>query len=62
MTITARQVAADVLNSSRSHDAFAAELVDNEIASANLSPQDRRFVTQLVFGVIRSRGAHSTRS
>ena len=35
MTITARQVAADVLHRSRSRDAFAAELVDNALASAN---------------------------
>src|SRR4051812_38582413 len=56
MTITARQVAADVLHRSRSHDAFAAELVDGALSAANLSPQDRRFVTQLVFGVIRRSG------
>ncbi|MBY0457768.1 MAG: hypothetical protein K2V38_10555 [Gemmataceae bacterium] len=56
MTITARQVAADVLNRSRSRDGFAAELVDDALATANLSPQDRRFVTQLVFGVIRRAG------
>jgi 16S rRNA (cytosine967-C5)-methyltransferase len=53
---TARQVAADVLHRSRSRDAFAAELIDDALATANLSPQDRRFVTQLVFGVIRRRG------
>ena len=45
-----------MLHRSRSHDAFAAELIDDALASANLSPQDRRFVTQLVFGVIRRRG------
>ena len=56
MTITARQVAADVLDRSRSRDAFAAELVDDALAKANLSPQDRRFVTQLVFGAIRRGG------
>ena len=53
---TARQIAADVLHRSRSRDAFAAELIDDALAGANLSPQDRRFVTQLVFGVIRRRG------
>jgi 16S rRNA (cytosine967-C5)-methyltransferase len=53
---TARQIAADVLHRSRSRDAFAAELIDTAIANANLSPQDRRFLTQLVFGVIRRRG------
>src|SRR5215204_114736 len=56
MTITARQVAVDVLNRSRARDGFAAELVDDALATANLSPQDRRFVTQLVFGVIRRSG------
>lgn len=53
---TARQVAADVLNRSRSRDGFAAELVEDALAKANLSAQDRRFVTQLVFGVIRRGG------
>jgi len=53
---TARQVAVDVLNRSRSRDGFAAELVDDALTSAQLSPQDRRFVTQLVFGVIRRSG------
>lgn len=53
---TARQAAADVLHRSRSRDAFAAELIDDAQANANLSPQDRRFLTQLVFGVIRRRG------
>jgi 16S rRNA (cytosine967-C5)-methyltransferase len=53
---TARQVAADVLHRSRSRDAFAAELIDDALTSANLSAQDRRFVTQLVFGVIRRKG------
>ena len=53
---TARQVAVDVLNRSRSRDGFAAELVDDALTAANLSPQDRRFVTQLVFGVIRRSG------
>ncbi len=56
MTITARQVAADVLHRSRARDGFASELVDDALATANLTPQDRRFVTQLVFGVIRRSG------
>ena len=53
---TARQVAADVLHRSRSRDAFAAELIDDALATANLTALDRRFLTQLVFGVIRRRG------
>lgn len=51
--ITARQVAADVLARSRSRAGFAAELIDD--AAATLSGQDRRFVTQLVYGVMRRR-------
>jgi len=53
---TARAVAVDVLHQSRSRQGFAAELTENLVSSANLSPVDRRFVTQLVFGVIRRRG------
>jgi len=53
---TARQVAADILARSHSRAGFAAELIDDELSRASLSPQDRRFVTQLVFGVIRRRG------
>lgn len=56
MTITARQIAADVLNRSRSHEAFAAELIDSAVSAAPVTPQDRRFLTQLVNGVIRRRG------
>ncbi len=56
MTITARQVAADVLNRSRLRDGFAAELIDDVLSKASLTAQDRRFVTQLVFGVIRRSG------
>ncbi len=56
MTITARQIAADVLHRSRAHDGFAAELIDSALGAANLAPQDRRFVTQLVFGVTRRAG------
>jgi 16S rRNA (cytosine967-C5)-methyltransferase len=56
MTITARQIAADVLNRSRSRDAFAAELVEDAVTGAGITPLDRRFVTQLVFGVLRRKG------
>ena len=54
--ITARQVAADILFRSRDHRAFAAELLDEEVTRAGLSSLDRRFVTQLVFGVLRRKG------
>ena len=56
MTITARQVAADVLARSHARAGFAAELIDDELRRVSLSGQDRRFVTQLVFGVMRRRG------
>ena len=51
---TARQTAAAVLHRSRQRDGFAPELIDE--ASAGLSAQDRRFVVQLVMGVIRRKG------
>lgn len=53
---TARAVAADILSRSRSRAGFAAELIDDELNRVSLSGQDRRFVTQLVFGVLRRRG------
>lgn len=53
---TARQVAADILARSHSRAGFASELIDDELTRAALSPQDRRFVTQLVFGVLRRKG------
>ncbi|HJZ59045.1 MAG TPA: transcription antitermination factor NusB, partial [Gemmataceae bacterium] len=57
MSATARQVAADVLHRSRDRHGFAAELIDeqlNRVSFAN--PADRRFVMQLVFGVLRRKG------
>ncbi|QDU22529.1 16S rRNA (cytosine(967)-C(5))-methyltransferase RsmB [Urbifossiella limnaea] len=53
--MTARQAAADILHRSVSRDGFVADLIDDQLARAPLSPQDRRFVTQLVFGVVRRR-------
>ncbi len=53
--MTARQAAADVLHRSVSRDGFVADLIDDQLARFPLSPQDRRFVTQLVFGVVRRR-------
>src|SRR5436189_29274 len=53
MTLTARAVAADVLNLARTRKAFAADAIEDTLGSADsasrLSGQDRRFVTQLVF-------------
>ncbi|MFO0797268.1 MAG: 16S rRNA (cytosine(967)-C(5))-methyltransferase RsmB [Gemmataceae bacterium] len=53
--MTARQAAADILHRSTSRDGFVADLIDDQLARFPLSPQDRRFVTQLVFGVVRRR-------
>jgi len=53
--LTARQAAADILHRSVSREGFVADLIDDQLARAPLSPQDRRFVTQLVFGVVRRR-------
>jgi 16S rRNA (cytosine967-C5)-methyltransferase len=50
---TARAVAANVLTAARTANAWVGELVEDHLARASLSPQDRRFVTQLVFGVVR---------
>ena len=51
--ITARQVAADVLDLARARKHYASELVDDQLSKTKLLPQDRRFVTQLVMGVVR---------
>jgi 16S rRNA (cytosine967-C5)-methyltransferase len=58
---TARQIAVDILARSRSRAGFAAELIEDAIADSGgsrppLSGQDRRFVMQLVFGVLRRKG------
>src|SRR3954468_11759478 len=53
---TARRVAADVLHRSRDRTGFAAELVDEQLTRVPLAGPDRRFVTQLVFGVLRRKG------
>ena len=55
MSVTARQAAADILSRSRDRAGFAGDLIDAYLARNDLSPLDRRFVTQLVFGVIRRR-------
>ena len=53
----ARSAAVDILFAARTANAWASELVDQHLANdRTLSPQDRRFVTQLVFGVIRRMG------
>lgn len=52
---TARQVAVDVLVAARSANAWASDLVDSAFQTTSLSAPDRRFVTQLVFGVVRQK-------
>ncbi len=47
----ARVAAAAVLRRMRQREGFAPELIDD--ATGTLSPQDRRFVVQLVMGVVR---------
>lgn len=49
----ARAVAADVLTAARSANAWVGELADDHLGRSGLGPPDRRFVTQLVFGVVR---------
>lgn len=53
---TARTLALQVLIECRRHDAFVQELLDRDLAAADLSPADRRLATQLVYGVLRRRG------
>ncbi len=54
--ITARQIVTDVLHRSRTREAFVGELIEECVTGVAVSPQDRRFITQLVYGVIRRRG------
>jgi 16S rRNA (cytosine967-C5)-methyltransferase len=49
----ARSVALQVLLDCRQRDAFVQELLDRNLAAANLSPADRRLATQLVYGTLR---------
>jgi 16S rRNA (cytosine967-C5)-methyltransferase len=53
---TARTLALQVLLDGRRRDAFVQELLDRNLAAAELSPADRRLATQLVYGVLRRRG------
>jgi 16S rRNA (cytosine967-C5)-methyltransferase len=52
---TARQAAADALHLARVRKTFAADAVDEVCGRSKLSSHDRRFVTQLVMGVLRRR-------
>src|SRR4051812_30699150 len=54
---TARGLALHVLQQTRRKEAFVQELADEGLRQADLSPADRRLTTQLVYGVLRRRGA-----
>jgi 16S rRNA (cytosine967-C5)-methyltransferase len=51
----ARTLALQVLIDLRHRDAFVQEVLDRNLASAHLSPADRRLATQLTYGVLRRR-------
>ncbi len=56
--MTARQLVADVLHAARTRKVYASEVVDEHLTRTPLAnPLDRRFVTQLVFGIVRRRGS-----
>jgi 16S rRNA (cytosine967-C5)-methyltransferase len=52
----ARSLALQVLLDGARHEGFVQELLDRHLATAALSPPDRRLATQLVYGVLRRRG------
>jgi 16S rRNA (cytosine967-C5)-methyltransferase len=52
----ARQLALHVLLECRKKEAFAQDLLDQNLRLSSLSPADRRLATQLVYGVLRRRG------
>lgn len=54
---TARSLALDLLQQTRRKEAFIQELLDDAFRLTDLSPADRRLATQLVYGVLRRRGA-----
>jgi 16S rRNA (cytosine967-C5)-methyltransferase len=54
---TARAVAASILYLCRESRSFATDLIDQQLSCTSLSDQDRRLVTQLVYGVLRRRGS-----
>lgn len=55
--MSSRQVAFDTLKRIDHQGAFANLVLDGELKRSNLDPQDRRFVTQLVYGTTRMRRA-----
>ena len=57
---TARSLALDLLGAARERQGFVGDLLDDALADSELTPQDRRFVTHLVFGVSRRHGTLDT--
>jgi len=59
-----RRIAADILERSRFHEAFAGELLESAFAKLGPTSEydgaNRRLVTQLVFGVLRRQGTLDT--
>src|SRR5438477_4639457 len=53
---TARSVALQVLFACEEGDAFVQEALNDYLTQSQLSPADRRLVTQLAYGVLRRRG------
>jgi 16S rRNA (cytosine967-C5)-methyltransferase len=51
--VTARTAALDILGAARERQGFVGDLLDGALADSPLSPPDRRFLTQLAFGVSR---------
>ncbi len=58
--MSVRLVAAEVLTAARTADAWVGEVLDRHIRDSQLSPQDRRLVTQIVLGVVRRRATLDT--
>lgn len=57
MKPTARALASDILHQAQTRKAFASDTLDEYLRPAlGVSPQDRRFIMQLVYGVLRRRG------
>jgi len=58
--LTARAVAVSILNDARTAHAWASDLIDQHLSRIPLAANDRRFVMQLVYGVIRRKATLDT--
>lgn len=52
--MTAREVALKIINDIHTNEAYANIALNRELGRQNLSDQDRRFVTELVYGTIKA--------